>query len=285
MNQSRRLASLLLAFVLVVARPCETIAQAVVGPDTVAVNSGLLTLHGLLWRPSGVGTFPGVLFNHGSSGTADPMSMEQASTLGPLFARHGYVFFLLFRQGIGLSRGQGTADGDLMARALAAGSVQGKNRVQLKLLEGEELDEVVAGLAVLRALPKVDPKRIAVVGHSFGGSLTLLLVARDTTVRAAVAFAPAAASWAQSPQLRARLLAAVDRAVVPVMFIHAANDYSVAPGQALAAEMKRRGKPHALEIYPAVGGTARDGHNLVYLKVSEWERDVFRFLDERLRRN
>jgi hypothetical protein len=65
--------------------------------------------------------------------------MEEPSAIGPLFARHGYVFLFLFRQGMGLSRGQGTADGDLMARAAAAEGVAGRNRVQLELLEGEEL--------------------------------------------------------------------------------------------------------------------------------------------------
>ena len=39
--------------------------------------------------------------------------------------------------------------------------------------------------------------------------------------------------------------------------------------------MQRLGKPHLLKIYPAVGGTTRDGHNLVYRSVSTWERDVF----------
>src|SRR4030095_10909649 len=113
-----------------------------------------------------------VLFNHGSSGVADPMSMEEPSILGPLFARHGYVFLFLFRQGVGLSRGEGTADGDLMARALAGEGVRGRNRVQLQLLETEELNEALAGLAFLRALPEVDPHRMTVAGHSFGGAPT-----------------------------------------------------------------------------------------------------------------
>jgi len=58
---------------------------------------------------------------------------------------------------MGLSRGQGTADGDLMARAFAAEGVAGRNRVQLELLEGEELGEATAGLGFLRNLPKIDP--------------------------------------------------------------------------------------------------------------------------------
>jgi len=278
-----RAAALASGLILILAWPRLTIAQAAPRPDTVALRSGRLTLRGVLWRPTGAGPFPGVLFNHGSSSAADPTSIQAPATLGPVFARHGYVLLFLFRQGIGLSRGQGTADGDLMTRAFAAEGVPGRNRMQLQLLEGEELNEVRAGLVFLRALPEVDPKRVAVVGHSFGGSLTLVLAGRDTTIRAAVAFGPAAASWEQSPDLRARLVAAVDKAHMPLMFIHAANDYSVAPGEVLAAEMERLHREHVLRIYGAVGATAREGHSLIYLNMPVWERDVFRFLDAHLR--
>jgi len=283
MEYMSKITALVLGLALSLAPASHAAAQVFSGPDTVAVSSGPLTLRALLWRPVGNRPYRAVLFNHGSSGAADPLSMDEASILGPLFARHGYVFLFLFRQGVALSRGQGTADGDLMARALAAEGVQGRNRVQLELLQTEELNEALAGLAFLRTLPEVDPHRIAVAGHSFGASLTLLLAARDTMIRAAVAFAPAALSWGQSPELRARLLAAVGRTVAPVFVIHAANDYSVVPGQALAAEMQRLGKTHALKIYPALGRTARDGHNLVYRNVPSWEADVFRFLSEHMR--
>jgi pimeloyl-ACP methyl ester carboxylesterase len=97
-----------------------------------------------------------------------------------------------------------------------------------------------------------------------------------------VVFSGSAFSWPHSPDLRQRLLAAVERTTVPVFFINAANDYSIAPGEALAAEMKRLGKSHRLKIYPAVGRTAREGHGFVYSSVSTWEPDVFTFLDQRL---
>jgi len=253
------------------------------GPDTVKVLSGALTLRGLLWRPSGSGPFAAVLFNHGSSSSADPVSNDEPAVLGPLFARRGYVFLFLFRQGTGLSKGQGTADGDLMDRAFAAGGIEQRNRVQLELLQTEELDEARAGFAFLRMRRDVDPGRIAVIGHSFGGSLTLLQAARDTAVRAAVVFGAAAASWNQSAALRARLIDAVRRIEAPVLFVHAANDYSVAPGESLAAAMRRGGKESGLKIYPPFGRDVRDGHNLVFRSVSTWESDVFAFLEARVR--
>ena len=274
---------LLSALFLTFALAPDLNAQVSGRPDTVVVHSGALTLHALLWRPLGHGSFPAVLFNHGSYGSGDTITPAEPAALGPVFARHGYVLLFLFRRGIGLSADQGSADGDLMARASTADGQEGRNRVQLQLLETEELNEAVAGLAFLRELPEVDPRRVAVAGHSFGGSLTLFLAARDTTLRAVVSFSGSAYSWALSPELRARLLAAVDRTTAPVLFIHAANDYSIAPGEGLAAEMQRVGRPHRLEIYPAVGRTAKEGHNFVFRAVATWEPDVFAFLDRHLR--
>jgi dipeptidyl aminopeptidase/acylaminoacyl peptidase len=145
------------------------------------------------------------------------------------------------------------------------------------------MDDALAALQFLRRLPEVDTSRMALAGHSFGGSLTLLLAARDTTARAVVVFGAAAASWDGSAELRARLRDAVTRVRAPIFFVHAANDYSVRPGRALADEMTRLGKVHRLKIYPAFGATPAAGHNLVFRNVAAWESDVFAFLDTYLR--
>jgi carboxymethylenebutenolidase len=257
------------------------------GPDTVVVPSGARELRALVWRPPGRGPFPGVLFNHGSghaAGTADGRpDQRHPELLGPVFARHGYVFLYLFRRGDGLSAGQGVPSGDRMEAELSTKGQEARNRLQLELLEGDEKEDALAGLAFLRALTEVDPGRVAVAGVSFGGSLTLLVAERDRRLRAAVVFAAAGYSWERSPPLRARLLAAVGRTEAPVFLIHAANDYSVEPGRALGAEMARLGRPHRVEIYPAVGRTPDEGHDFVDLGIATWEHDVFDFLDEHTR--
>ena len=274
--------TLLLALVAGMTVPEPGYPQVSAGPDTVIVHSGPLRLRALVWRPGGPGPFPAVLFNHASYGTPDPLPPGEPAVLGPVFASHGYVFLFPFRRGIGLSADQGAADGDLMDRAMEMEGPQGLNRIQLELLTGEELDEVTAALAFLRALPAVDQHRVAVAGHSFGGSLSLLLAERDTAVRAVVLFAGAAYSWERSPGLRTRLLAAARHAPA-ALFLHAANDYSTVSGTTLAAEMRRLGRPHGLKIYPAAGRSPREGHNFLYRDVATWERDVFDFLGSRLR--
>jgi len=99
---------------LVIALISIDVASAAASPNPEIVTSGALTLRALVWRPSGSGPFPAVVFNHGSYGTNHPMPPDEPAILGPGFAHHGYVFLFLFRQGIGLSIGQGVADGAQM---------------------------------------------------------------------------------------------------------------------------------------------------------------------------
>lgn len=251
-----------------------------VAADRVVVPSGTLHLTGLLWKPTGTGPFPAVLFSHGA-GRADP---ARAEDIGPVFAKHGHVFLYLFRRGAGLSATQGEYMGDILDREAKARGEEARRRLQLVLLTTDHFSDVIAGLAFLKHVAAVDAGRVAVAGHSFGGQLTLLAAERDKSVRAAVTFAAAAQSWDGSAELRERMLAAVQNIRAPIFLTHAANDFSTVPGQVLAAELTRLKRPHELKIYPAVGDTPGAGHGAVYSDIKTWETDVFRFLNEHLRR-
>ena len=258
-------------------------------PETIVVPSGNLQLKGFLWKPNGLGPFPTVLFNHGSGGvdadhTAGLPITEAAEKLAPLFLKHGYAFLYLFRRGQGLSADQGPFMQAILQREEAAKGKDARQHLQFLLATTDHLDDVLAALAFLKATPTIDAKRIAIVGHSFGGQLTLLAAERDNTVRAAVTFAAAANSWERSHELRERLRSAVDRTTARIMLIQAANDYSTAPSQQLADELRGQHKSYALRIYPPVGQTPDDGHNFLYLGIPQWEHDVFGFLDEHLKR-
>jgi dienelactone hydrolase len=256
-------------------------------PQIVDVRSGELHLKAYFWKPAGSGTFPAILFNHGSGGddsqhTAGRTMAEAASDLAPVFLRHGYAFFYLCRRGQGLSADQGPFMQDLLKQAEAKGDDERK-RLHYQLLTGSQLDDALAGLVFLKTVPNVDPKRIAIVGHSFGGMLTLLSGDHDGDIRAEVAFAAGANSWRGSKELRDRTLAAVGKTAAPIMLVYAANDYDTTPGKDISAELDRLHKTHLLKIYPAIGRTSDDGHSLLYIGIPEWEPDVFQFLDHNVK--
>lgn len=276
-------------FALVISSVAMGQSSQPVAPQTVEISSGNLRLKAFLWKPAGPGPFPAVLFNHGSGGadaatTAGMPITEAAEKLAPLFLKHGYAFLYLFRRGLGLSANQAPFMLDVLQREEAAKGKEARQHLQFILETTDQLDDVIAALSFLKTVAGVDAKRIAVAGHSFGGPLTLLAAERDSTVRAAVTFAAAANSWARSAELRERLLTAVGKTSAPIMLTHAANDYDTTPGTALAAELDRLHKPHLLKIYPPVGQSADEGHNFLYLAIPQWEPDVFKFLDEYLRR-
>lgn len=142
----------------------------------------------------------------------------------------------------------------------------------------DHLQDALAALSFLKGLPYVDARRVAAAGHSSGGQLTLLEASRDRTVRAAVTFRAAAASWDRSSELRDRLIETVSGLAMPVMLIQAANDYSLSSSSAMDRELSRLSKPHVRKLYPAFGDTQSHGHNFLYLDIARWEQDVFAFL-------
>ncbi|MDP9087341.1 MAG: dienelactone hydrolase family protein [Pseudomonadota bacterium] len=278
------LVPLILALTLATAR-----GQTAGGPESVVIRSGSATLHAMLWRPRGRGPFPAIQLNHGSGRTGEELLRlgpyeRNAETLGPVFARHGYVFLYVYRRGIGPSTDQGENAVDLMNKEFAAHGQDARNALQLQLLEGREMADARAALAFLRARPYVDAGKVALVGHSFGGSLTLLMAETEPDLRAVVVFSAAGYSFDRSSELRARLLAAVDHIAAPVFFIHAENDYSLSSGKVLDARRELAGQPHRLKIYPPIGETVEEGHDFLHIGESIWESDLFAFLDGKMRR-
>jgi dienelactone hydrolase len=251
--------------------------QAAYVKERVAFKSGELRLAGFLFRPEGPGPFPGLLWNHGSE--PNPGAGPQFDAVASIFVPAGYVVFAPMR------RGHGESEGLYIERALQGRRAEDRNWLQVRLLEGEQLDDQLAGLAVLKRLPYVDQSRVAVAGCSYGGIQALLGAESGAGYKAAVSISPAALSWEANPLLQQRLVAAAQKIEIPVFLLQPPRDASLQPSRVLGDEFRRLGKPYLGKIYPGdlppeqqthcFGGARRGGR--------VWAQDVLAFLAGALR--
>jgi len=87
-------------------------------------------------------------------------------------------------------------------------------------------------------------------------------------------------SW-RSFSLRDRMVRAIRKATIPVLFIQAENDYDLGPSRTLASELERLGKPHKLLIFPPYGNTHAEGHGVFCSQgMNVWGPAVSSFLDD-----
>jgi len=205
---------------------------------------------------------------------------EAAARLAPLFTRRGDAFFYPFRRGQGSSADAAPSLQQVLAREERDHGAEARRRLQNRLLQTEQLEDVLAALAFLKEAPGIDRSRLVLVGHSFGGQLTLLAAAHDPTVRAAVTFGAAAESWPRSAELRSILRDASQQARCPILLVQWTNDFDTEPSIALGKDRRPAGPVRAAIIYPPVGASREEGHDGLYLAVADWEPDVFRFLEE-----
>jgi dienelactone hydrolase len=241
-------------------------------PAEVHVRSGGRTLAAYLYLPRGDGPFPGLVLNHGSTihpGTSDFCRPGTAAVL----TGWGYAVLLPHRHGYGNSAGP-TWREDVSAEF---GTPEYDRALAARL--SREADDVVAAVDWLAARREIAGDRIAVIGSSFGGTVSLIAAARARGLRCAVDFAGAAMNWERTPRLRETMLEAVRTLTVPLCLVQAENDYSAAPTRELAAELARLGKPHAARVFPAFGLTADEGHLFFQNGAPIWGPWVRAFLD------
>jgi dipeptidyl aminopeptidase/acylaminoacyl peptidase len=145
----------------------------------VTYRSGDLTISGVLLRPRGQGPFPGIVLNHGYIepefyDTGQGLAREQ-----DWLARQGFAVLHTDY------RGHWTSDPPV-------GPFDRESRL------GYTRDAVNAVLALERE-PYVDPDRMAMLGRSMGGGVTLnALVAYPDLVEAAVIYASVSSSYPEN---------------------------------------------------------------------------------------
>jgi dienelactone hydrolase len=254
--------------------------QPPVAAQPITFKSGGLSLVGVLYKPEGNGPFPALIWNHGSEGRPD--AGPQFDSVASIFVPAGYVVFAPVRRGQG--RSEGSYIIDTIRQTRITGGKAAANRLAVHLLESEQLDDQLAGLAYVKQLSFVDPHRIAVAGCSFGGIQTLLGVERGVGYRAAISISPAALSWGGNPFLQNRLIRSMQGITVPTLLLQPAKDASLKPSRVLGAEAARLGKPLTTKVYPATGPEAEQKHCFGGAKgMHVWAADAKAFLEANLR--
>lgn len=222
----------------------------------VTFQSGDHSLVGYLYQPEGEGPWPALIWNHGSE--KNPGAGPQFGAVASVFVPAGYVVFAPERRGHGESEGVYVVDRVKMTFQMH-GKTEG-DRLTVKLLESEQLDDQLAALAYVKRLPFVDPERIVTAGCSYGGIQALLGAESRMGYRAAISISPGALMWERNEFLRDRLGKAVSRLNVPVLLIQPAKDASLGPARVLGSTATRLGKPLTAKVYPASGPSKEQEH-------------------------
>ncbi len=250
----------------------DSLTGIAIVPRIVTFDSGTERLTGYLYLPPGKGPFPCVVTNHGSAieqGTSDLCRPGTAS----LLMSWGYASFLPHR------RGYGESPGTPWDMEVSAEFGTGLYDQQLVARLEAESDDVVAAIDYLAQHPDIDAERIAVMGSSFGGTVTLWASTKSSQIRCAVDFAGASINWDHTPQLRQAMMDATRRIRCPIFFLQAANDYSVGPTVQLGALRDEVAQPIFSKVFPAFGLSQGEGHYFERDGSLIWGPEVRAFID------
>lgn len=206
-------------------------AVKVIGPQTVSFSSSTETVHGVLFRPQGAGSFPAIVIIHEWWGLNDWVKQQ-----AQMFAEHGYVTLA-----VDLYRGQVATDPE-MAHELMRALPQDRGVAYLR-----------SGVAYLKTLKYVKPSRIGAVGWCMGGSFAMQLAIAEPSLRAvAINYGAPDTDPAQLKKIHAAILGnfgAQDRGITPK---------DVAD---FAAAMKAIGHPVDVKEYADAGHAFQNPNN------------------------
>lgn len=212
-------------------------------------NDDGLKLVGYIYKPQGDGPFPVIVWNHG--GEKSPDEGSEFDTIAEAFVPEGYVVFAPVR------RGQGDSEGESIEEEVEEERSRGGDEAALelfaKLMNTEQLDDQLAGLAYLKSQPFVDQNHIAVMGCEDGAVQAVFGAASKGSYGSAVAISLASEDWTGNAPLQNALIEAVNRINIPMLFLHPSQDITKDPGITLNNEFQRLNKPAVLKIFSPFG--------------------------------
>lgn len=214
---------------------CAAAPQEVQLPPA-GLSSALLPLRAHLYEPAGAGPFPAVVMLHGCGGAyarQGGLNARQAMW-GEWLAAHGHVALLVDSFG---------------ARGLAELCTQ--RAAERPVQEDDRVGDAHAALAWLRQRANVDGRRVALLGWSHGGGVTLSAIGGAAAAPPATGGFSAAVAFYPGCTRFARRADAFHPQAPLLVLIGEADDWTpAAPCRQLAAAVAARGEPMQLVTFP-----------------------------------
>jgi predicted dienelactone hydrolase len=186
------------------------------------------------------GTFPLVVFSHGFGA-----HRRQSTFLCTHLASHGYVVAAMDHTGNTIFETV-----QMMMQAQMGGPPPDPVGILSEIIPARPLDvtyvidRLVAGLD---GVPAIDPERIGMSGHSFGGWTTLMVAGSDRRVRAALPLAPAG-GWTTLPAEPLQRALSFDWGRdVPTLFLVADSD-TILPLRGMHELLERTMSPKRMVV-------------------------------------
>ena len=143
-------------------------------------------ISGALFKPPGAGPFPAVVYMSGCIGLSYPPEMELERIVIDHLLAKGVAIFIV---------DPFTPRNEQMGICAEFGNLNDKTDRQLRdITQGG--NDAVAAVKVLKTMPEIDPKRIFLLGYSYGATASLFATdvktpgAHDTQIAGVIAYYP-----------------------------------------------------------------------------------------------
>ena len=195
-------------------------------------------LSGMLLKPEGAGPFPAIVLSHGLGGNAQMMMRTRGSEL----VKWGFVCIATDYTHAG--KGGGGRGGDRSGVDFSQAGARPEN-----------IRRGLACLEILRQMKVVDPKRIALYGHSMGAFVTIALAAAASDKIAAAAITSGGVQTAKGSTAAAPTMNVAAQVRVPFLILQGEKDTTVPPesSELYKQELDKNNVPNERQVFGGVG--------------------------------